>query len=180
MISEAGVKTISAYRRTAHATVPQIIVVIDGYMSFRNAYPDENESLETILREGGSLGITFVLTANRVTDIFEKFRSNIQNAVSFELSDPSDYYYAVGRPSKAPSQSASWPRSSEGTSPTADVPGRFCHLQERTRVNDLPLYAGQLRRFVKAGRVRKRHKLRHYRKKSSLKICLFVQVPSAM
>ena len=104
MISEAGVKTISAYRRTAHAAVPQIVVVIDGYLSFRNAYPEENELLETILREGGSLGITFILTANRVTDVFEKFRSNIPNAVSFELSDPSDYYYAVGRPSKAPSQ----------------------------------------------------------------------------
>lgn len=71
---------------------------------FAMPIPEENELLETILREGGSLGITFVLTANRVTDVFEKFRSNIPNAVSFELSDPSDYYYAVGRPSKAPSQ----------------------------------------------------------------------------
>lgn len=104
MMSEVGVKTISAYRRVAREAVPQIVVVIDGYLSFRNAYPEENELLETILREGGSLGMTFVLTANRVTDIFEKFRSNIPNAVTFELSDPSDYYYAVGRPTKAPSQ----------------------------------------------------------------------------
>ena len=32
IISEAGVKTISAYRRTAHAAVPQVVVVIDGYL----------------------------------------------------------------------------------------------------------------------------------------------------
>lgn len=102
MISEAGVKTISAYRRSSVENVPQIVVAIDGYLNFRNAYPDENELLESLLREGGSLGITFIITANRITDVFEKFRSNIPNAVSFELSDPSDYYYAVGRPAKTP------------------------------------------------------------------------------
>lgn len=102
MLSEAGVKTISSYRRSAVEDIPQIVVVIDGYLNFRNAYPDENELLESLLREGGSLGITFIITANRITDVFEKFRSNIPNAVSFEMSDPSDYYYAVGRPAKTP------------------------------------------------------------------------------
>ncbi|KAF6580622.1 type VII secretion protein EssC [Paenibacillus sp. EKM211P] len=102
MLSEAGVKTISSFRRSAVEDVPQIVVVIDGYLNFRNAYPDENELLESLLREGGSLGITFIITANRITDVFEKFRSNIPNAVSFELADPSDYYYAVGRPAKTP------------------------------------------------------------------------------
>ncbi|MFB5265204.1 type VII secretion protein EssC [Paenibacillus enshidis] len=102
LIAESGVKTINAYRRSAAGTVPQIVVIIDGYSSFRNAYPEENELLEAVLREGGSLGITFVITANRITDLFEKFRSNIPNAVSYELADPSDYYYAVGRPAKTP------------------------------------------------------------------------------
>ncbi|MNW23486.1 ESX-1 secretion system protein EccCa1 [compost metagenome] len=102
LIAEAGVKTVNSYRRSAAESIPQILVVIDGYLNFRNAYPDENELLETILREGGSLGITFIITANRITDLFEKFRSNIPNAVSFELADPSDYYYAVGRPAKIP------------------------------------------------------------------------------
>lgn len=102
-IADAGVKTISSYRRGTGQNTPQIIVVIDGYLSFRNSYPDENEQLEVMLREGSSLGITFVITANRITDIFEKVRSNISNAISFELADPSDYYYAVGRPARVPS-----------------------------------------------------------------------------
>ena len=86
IISEAGVKTISAYRWTAQRPVPQVVVVIDGYLSFRNAYPEENELLETILREGGSLGITFVLTANRVTDVFEKLE--VIFPMRFHLSYP--------------------------------------------------------------------------------------------
>ncbi|WP_054958407.1 type VII secretion protein EssC [Paenibacillus dakarensis] len=104
LIAEAGVKTIAAYRRAFTNQVPQILIVIDGYLNFRNMYPDENDALEYLLREGGSLGITFVITANRISDMFEKVRSNIQQAVSFELADPADYYYAVGRPSRAPNQ----------------------------------------------------------------------------
>lgn len=103
MFVEAGVKTIAAYRRHQAVQLPQIIVVIDGYVNFHGNYPDENEVLEFILREGGSLGITFIISCNRVSDVFEKIRSNIPNAVTFELADTGDYYYAVGRPSKAPS-----------------------------------------------------------------------------
>ncbi|MDO7905722.1 type VII secretion protein EssC [Paenibacillus sp. JX-17] len=103
MLAEAGLKTVQAYRRS-YAALPQIVVIIDGYLNFRNTYNDENEMLEYLLREGAGMGITFLITANRVTDIFEKFRSNIPNALTFELSDPSDYYYAVGRPSRIPGQ----------------------------------------------------------------------------
>ncbi|MBO2944181.1 type VII secretion protein EssC [Paenibacillus sp. F411] len=104
LMAEAGVKTASSYRRSMSSALPQLIVVIDGYLNFRNTYADENDMLEYLLREGGSLGITFIISANRISDIFEKVRSNISHALSFELADPSDYYYAVGRPTKAPSQ----------------------------------------------------------------------------
>lgn len=104
MIAEAGVKTVASYRRFNTDPIPQLVVVIDGYLNFRNSYPDENEMLEYLLREGGSLGLTFIITANRISDMFEKVRSNISQAVTFELADPADYYYAVGRPSRAPSQ----------------------------------------------------------------------------
>ncbi len=103
-IAEAGVKTVAAYRRSHPESLPQILIVIDGYLNFRNTYPDENEMLEYLLREGGSLGLTFVITSNRISDIYEKVRSNIAHAVTFELADAGDYYYAVGRPSRNPGQ----------------------------------------------------------------------------
>ncbi|BFH63742.1 type VII secretion protein EssC [Paenibacillus azoreducens] len=102
MFAETGVKTAAAYRRSQAGPLPEMLIVIDGYLNFRNSYPDENEMLEFILREGGNLGITFVITSNRISDIFEKVRSNIASAVTFELADPSDYYYAVGRPARNP------------------------------------------------------------------------------
>ncbi|MCJ8010721.1 type VII secretion protein EssC [Paenibacillus sp. KQZ6P-2] len=102
MFAEVGVKTAAAFRRSQTTVLPQVLVVIDGYLNFRNAFPEENEMLEFILREGGNLGITFIITSNRISDIFEKVRSNIVNAATFELADASDYYYAVGRPARNP------------------------------------------------------------------------------
>lgn len=100
--AEAGVKTAAAFRRSQSSDLPQIVVVIDGYLNFRNSFPEENEMLEFILREGGNLGMTFIMTSNRISDIFEKVRSNIANAATFELADAADYYYAVGRPARNP------------------------------------------------------------------------------
>lgn len=100
-MSQLGAKTFSAYRKSTRKQIPAIVVVIDGYLNFRKTYEDENALLVQLLREGGSAGIYFVVTANNLSDIFEQVRSNFSLGVSFEMADPSDYYFAVGRP-KAP------------------------------------------------------------------------------
>lgn len=102
LFAEAGVKTAAAYRPFRPGLLPQLVIVIDGYLNFRNIYPEENETLEFLLREGAALGMTFVVTANRISDIFEKVRSSLTNALTFELADSADYYYAVGRPGRIP------------------------------------------------------------------------------
>lgn len=38
------------------------------------------------------------MTANQTNDMYERYRSNFTSMVAFELADPTDYYYAVGRP----------------------------------------------------------------------------------
>ncbi|WP_166244904.1 type VII secretion protein EssC [Paenibacillus turpanensis] len=100
LLANAGVKTAKAYRAATGLRLPAIVVAIDGYVSFKTAYPDEHELLEPLLREGGNLGILFITTVNRISDIFDKIRSNFVSALSFELADTGDYYFAVGKPVK--------------------------------------------------------------------------------
>ncbi|GAA4722600.1 type VII secretion protein EssC [Brevibacillus fulvus] len=102
LLANVGAKTLTAYRQATGDEIPAIVVCIDGYLNFRNAYEQENMQLEQLLREGGSVGIIFVVTANRITDIFDRVRSNFALGVCFELAEPGDYYFAVGRPSKPP------------------------------------------------------------------------------
>lgn len=96
--ANAGVKTMRAYREATGEKLPAILVAVDGYVNFKSAYPDEHEEMEPILREGANLGILFAVTVNRVSDIFDKVRSNFALSLSFEMADPGDYYFAVGRP----------------------------------------------------------------------------------
>ncbi|AEI39024.1 type VII secretion protein EssC [Paenibacillus mucilaginosus] len=104
LFSEAGVKSLETYRKVTGSAMPAVFTVMDGYLSFKDAYPDEHDRWEALLREGASLGLYFVVTANRVSDMFDKIRSNFPLAFSFELADPSDYYFAVGRPVRPLSQ----------------------------------------------------------------------------
>jgi S-DNA-T family DNA segregation ATPase FtsK/SpoIIIE len=96
-IVQAGAKTLSAYRKFAHEPIPAIVVVIDGYLTFRNMFEEENHQLGQLLREGGSVGIHVAVTAHQISDIYESTRSNFSIGVSFELGDPRDYYFVVGR-----------------------------------------------------------------------------------
>lgn len=102
LFSENGVKSRAGYREETGQTLPAIMVVIDSYVSFRSQFEKLHERLEPLLREGSSLGIYFVVTCNRVSDMLERVRSNFANAVTFMLADPSDYSYAVGRLGKVP------------------------------------------------------------------------------
>ncbi|MCR8998437.1 FtsK/SpoIIIE domain-containing protein, partial [Brevibacillus laterosporus] len=72
LLANSGVKTLRAYQMSTGITVPRIVVCIDGYLNFRNQYAYENDQLEQLLREGGSVGLSFVVTANRNTDILER------------------------------------------------------------------------------------------------------------
>lgn len=104
LLADSGTKSRLAYCRETGLQLPALITVIDGYPSFRNRFETEHEQLEAIVREGASLGIYFVLTCNKVSDLMEKVRSSFPNALAFELADPSDYHYAVGRLAKTPGE----------------------------------------------------------------------------
>jgi DNA segregation ATPase FtsK/SpoIIIE, S-DNA-T family len=101
-IVESGAKTFQAYRKSASEKIPAIIVVLDGYVNFKSTYEEEHHQLEKLLRTGVGFGIHFIVTMNQLSDMFDRVRNNFSLGVSFELADPSDYYYAVGRLRKPP------------------------------------------------------------------------------
>lgn len=99
--SNEGVSSLRSYRKITQQRVPALLLVIDGYQRFRTQFVEENEQLEVLLREGASYGIVVLVTANQTSDMYDRSRNNFVSAVSFELADQTDYYFAVGRPSFA-------------------------------------------------------------------------------
>ncbi|MBM7643962.1 S-DNA-T family DNA segregation ATPase FtsK/SpoIIIE [Scopulibacillus daqui] len=98
LFASEGVGSLKTYRSVSGADMPALILMIDGYQRFKTSFQTENEQLEILLREGATYGLIVLVTVNQTNDIFERYRSNFVSAVSFELADHTDYYYAVGRP----------------------------------------------------------------------------------
>ncbi|MFX3625537.1 MAG: type VII secretion protein EssC [Ectobacillus sp.] len=101
LFATEGATSLESYRRITGEKMSAIFVCIDGYLQFRTAFEAENELLGQLLREGAGYGVYFIITINQGTDMYDRYRNLMPLAVSFELADPSEYYYAVGRPAFA-------------------------------------------------------------------------------
>ncbi len=115
---QAGVSSLSAYRQ-AYAVrhgleegqavgdgsrlamdgenMPAIVIAIDNIVPVFDQYPDMENLLVTIAREGATYGVYLIFTANNTTGVRYKVVQNIRGAVAFELTDKGDYPTIVGR-----------------------------------------------------------------------------------
>jgi len=97
LFARAGVGTLPAYRTATGDSLPAIVVILDNYIGFTNTYPDAENQLAQIAREGGNLGVHVVFTANSPSMVRAKISGNITLAVALQLAEPGDYSMAVGR-----------------------------------------------------------------------------------
>lgn len=97
--ARTGVGTLAAYRQSgvSEGPVPGILVGVDNYPAFAAAYPDCDETLAQIAREGGGLGIHLALSAHTPAAVRSRLSSNITLAAALTLADRGEYGTAVGR-----------------------------------------------------------------------------------
>ena len=93
----SGVSSLSAYRELNGGGMPAIILAIDNLVPIFDQFPDMENLLVTIAREGATYGIYMVYTSNNTTGVRYKVLQNIRGAVAFELTDKGDYPTIVGR-----------------------------------------------------------------------------------
>ncbi len=96
-LARVGVGTLVSYRATTGDPLPAIVIVLDNYPALAAAYPDEEDRLAQIARDGGNLGVHLVLTANSPGMVKAKLGSSIILAVALRLADRSEYSLVVGR-----------------------------------------------------------------------------------
>lgn len=90
------VSSLVNYRQSV-GKMPAIIVMIDNIIPLFDLYPDFEETLIKISREGATYGIYLIYTAASTSGIRFKVLQNIKGAVAFELTDKGDYPSIVGR-----------------------------------------------------------------------------------
>lgn len=97
LFAEVGVSTLLAFRSADPRNLPALVLLLDNYPGFINTYPDAEDMLAKIAREGGNLGVHIILTATSYSAVRLKTGGNISMAVALQLTDRSEYHVAVGR-----------------------------------------------------------------------------------
>lgn len=95
--SQYGVSSLKAYRETVSDDLPAVILAIDNIIPIFDAYPEYEDLLVTISREGSSYGIYLLYTSNSASGIRFKVTQNIRGIVAMEMTDKGDYSSLVGR-----------------------------------------------------------------------------------
>ena len=88
--------SLKGYITSSGKAIPQIVVVMNNYEAFVEAYEDLNEDLATFTRDAFKYGIYFILTANNETSIRMKVKQNFNALYVLQQNNDSDYYGILG------------------------------------------------------------------------------------
>lgn len=97
MFSEYGVGTLSSYMEASKTKLPAIVLVIDNYSAFCEIYPDQENDILNLSREGGNYGIYMIITTANTNDIKYKITQNFKLLYTLQLYDKFEYQTVVGK-----------------------------------------------------------------------------------
>ena len=80
------------YLRTTKKTMPLIVIVLNGYDTFNETYPDVyDDFLLVVTREGINLGITFVVSTSSANDFRFRIAQNFKQKIALSLNERDEY-----------------------------------------------------------------------------------------
>jgi S-DNA-T family DNA segregation ATPase FtsK/SpoIIIE len=106
LFAQAGVFSLSEYRRVAGAEpAPRIVVLLDGYSGFAAAFERVNlgelvDALPRLVGDGRPLGIHFVISADRRGGVPNALSGIVPTKIVLRMADE-DEFAALGVPPKA-------------------------------------------------------------------------------
>lgn len=96
--AEVGITNYSGFREAGLAKdMPQIVVLLDNLLSFRELYPQYDEDLLFLLREGISVGICFVVTAVQSSSIGFRYMNTFGVRIALHCNDSGEYLSLLDR-----------------------------------------------------------------------------------
>ncbi len=91
MLSEIGLSSYAAYRESGQKDIPQIIIMIDNIGAFREMFGMLDEKLLKLVREGSSVGISVVVTAQQTAGLGYRYLSNFSKRFALYCNDSGEY-----------------------------------------------------------------------------------------
>lgn len=80
------------YLKTSNKKMPMIVITLNNYEAFAEAYDNEYDDLFiTLTREGVKCGIIFVLTVSNYNDLRYRLAQNFKQKIALQLNKEDDY-----------------------------------------------------------------------------------------
>ncbi|WP_058486871.1 type VII secretion protein EssC [Defluviitalea phaphyphila] len=86
-----------AYKQIVQSEMPIWIIMLDNYSNFIELYPDEEEFLIRLCRDGASLGIYVVFTVSKPSDIRYKIAMYFKSVIAIGVEDKYELSSIVGK-----------------------------------------------------------------------------------
>jgi len=87
----------ASYIKSSGKTIPSIVVAINNFAAFTEAYEEKEEAVSYLSREGTKYGVYFVLTALGTGAVRFRLLQNFKQLLVLQLNDETDYSSVVGK-----------------------------------------------------------------------------------
>lgn len=88
----------SEYNRSSGKKEPLMVIVLNSYEGFIEAYPRLTEAFNQFIRDGSKYGIVFIITASASNSIRSRVAQNLTNKLCLQLPNQNDYRDYFGAP----------------------------------------------------------------------------------
>jgi S-DNA-T family DNA segregation ATPase FtsK/SpoIIIE len=97
IFSKNGVGSLKAYRENGDDSIPQIVIIIDNYAALSEFYAELEDEFIFLSREGGTLGISLIITAGNYSSVRYKITGNFKLCIGLTCVDKGEYSNIAGR-----------------------------------------------------------------------------------
>lgn len=86
-----GITSFISYKEAGYKDIPQIVIMVDNFLAFKELYPDYEDDMLNICREGVAIGISIIITSIQTSGISYKYMSNFSNRVCLYCNQGDEY-----------------------------------------------------------------------------------------
>ena len=86
-----GITSFASYREAGKRDMAQIIIMIDNFLALKELYPNYEDDIIGICREGVAVGISLVVTSMQTNGISYKYMSNFSNRIVLYCNQSDEY-----------------------------------------------------------------------------------------
>lgn len=91
IFSKMGITSFASYKEAGHTDIPHIVIMIDNFIALKELYPEYEDDILNICREGVAVGISLVITSLQTNGISYKYMSNFSNRICLYCNQGDEY-----------------------------------------------------------------------------------------